>query len=196
MENQLLSPGQYVVPVTQDHLDEGKGNCTQLCVVALAIKDQEFFNRTPEYVDYISVMPSLVQMTLNGRHGHSYIEERYMMMMTGLCQDFIRTFDDYHRGISNIDLPDPCTLKLFVLGDEFCYMREQTKYNIVNSYLANDDPMIEEDWGMNERKIVMAMMTSDSDDNTHQIKEISDDLGVSDVTSELLLIKEDVSINV
>ena len=124
MENQLLSPGQYVVPVTQDHLDEGKGNCTQLCVVALAIKDQEFFNRTPEYADYISVMPSLVQMTLNGRCGHSYIEERYMMMMTGLCQDFIRTFDDYHRGISNIDLPDPCTLKLFVLG---CDGRDENK---------------------------------------------------------------------
>ena len=64
MENQLLSPGQYVVPVTQDHLDEGKGNCTQLCVVALAIKDQKFFNRTPEYADYISVTVSYTHLTL------------------------------------------------------------------------------------------------------------------------------------
>ena len=186
MKNQLLLPGQYTVPVTQDHLDEGKGNCTQLCVVALAIKDQEFFNRTPEYADYISVMPSLVQMTLNGRRGHSYIEERYMIMMTGLCQDFIRTFDDFHRGISNVDMPDPCTLKLFVLGDEFCYVAEQTKYNIVHDYCVDDD------WGVNERKIVMAMMTKDKADNAYQIKEISDSLGVTDVTSDLLLIQENV----
>ena len=83
-----------------------------------------------------------------------------MIMMTGLCQDFIRTFDDFHRGISNIDLPDPCTLKLFVLGDEFCYVAEQTKYNIVHDYE-------EDDWGVNERKIVMAMMTKDKADNAY-----------------------------
>ena len=186
MENKLLSPGQYTVAVEQSHLDEGKGNCTQLCVVALAIKDAPFFNRTPEYTDYISIMPSIVVMELNGRQGHSYVTEKYTMMMTGLCQDFIRQFDDFHRGVSHVELPNPCTLKLFVLGDEFCHVADQAKYNTIYDCSVDDDWFIDDD----ERKIVMAMMTSDCCDNAHQVGEIHDSLGVSDITSEMTLLKE------
>ena len=184
-ENKLFLPGQYEVEVNQKHLDKGIGNCTQSCVIALALKDAKFFNRTKEYPDYLSVMPSLIMMELNGRYGHSYITEKYMMLMTRPVHDFIKSFDDHkHRGLVDVDLPDPCMLKLFVLGDEFCYMPEQVRWlQVVDGcHLWDEDK--------EEKRVVVAMMTNDKEESAHQIDEIHKSMGVPDITSDLLM-KED-----